>query len=289
MAMDAQEALECAAWHECALASPAKHVSAKSNLLMLWNLGNAVGVLVAPPAILFFLMALGLWHARTRWGLKVAWTALLILWLLSTPIVANTLYDRLLTRGAVPVNPAEMPKTNAAIVVLPAGKVPAGEYPDGETAAPLTVQRARYAVTLAKATGLPLVIPGGKHRGVLSEAELTRRFVEIELGQPVALIEERSLDTRQSALNLVEPLRARKIQTVVLVTDARHMPRASQAFAEAGFNVIRAPMAIRAGESKLTAVSFLPSALALLASYDVSHELVGRAWYAVRALATRLH
>lgn len=255
---------------------------------MLWNLGNAVGVLVAPPAILFFLMALGLWRARTRWGLKLAWTAFAVLWLLSTPIVANTLYDRLLTHGARPVDAAEVPKTGAAIVVLPAGKVLAREYPEGETAAPLTIQRARYAVTLAKATGLPLVIPGGKHRGALSEAELTRRFVENELKHPVALIEEGSLDTRQSAVNLVEPLRARKIQTVVLVTDARHMPRASQAFTEAGFDVIRAPMAIRAGDSHLSAVTFLPSPVALLASFDVTHELVGRAWYAVRSLASRL-
>jgi uncharacterized SAM-binding protein YcdF (DUF218 family) len=256
---------------------------------MLWNLGNALGILVAPPSILLFFMALGLWHAGSRWGLKVTWTALAVLWLLSTPIVANTLYDSLLTRGATPVDAAGLPKTAAAIVLLPAGKVLAREYPEGETAAPLTVQRARYAVTLAKATGLPLVIPGGKHRGVLSEAELTRRFVEKELGQPVAFIEERSLDTRQSAVNLVEPLRDRKIQTVVLVTDARHMPRAAQAFKTAGFAVIRAPMAIKAGDSKLTAVSFLPSAVALLASFDVSHELVGRAWYAVRALASRLH
>jgi hypothetical protein len=67
------------------------------------------------------------------------------------------------------------------------------------------------------------------------------------------------------------------------------MPRASRAFTEAGFDVIRAPMAIRAGDSQLTAVTFLPSPVALLASFDVTHELVGRAWYAVRALANRLH
>ena len=79
---------------------------------------------------------------------------------------------------------------------------------------------------LARATGLPIAIPGGKHRGTLSEAELTRRFVEDELHYPVAVTEHASLDTRQNALNLVEPLRARHVDTVVLVTDARHMPRA---------------------------------------------------------------
>ena len=254
---------------------------------MLWNLGNGVGLVVAPPAILLLLTAIGLWHSRKRWGLKLAWASLLVLWALSTPVIANALFDAL-TYAAAPIDPANVPKSGAMIVLLPAGKVLAREYPDGETVAPLTVQRARYAVSLAKATGLPIAIPGGKHRGRLSEAELTRRLVENELHHPVALTEDASLDTRQNALNLVEPLRARHVDTVVLVTDARHMPRAAEAFMTAGFNVVRAPMAVTGGDREYGPLAFVPSAAALLVSYDVSHELIGRAWYAFRAFASRL-
>jgi uncharacterized SAM-binding protein YcdF (DUF218 family) len=254
---------------------------------MLWNIGSGVGRLASPPAILLLLIAAGLWHSRKNWGLKLAWSALVVLWALSTPIVAYALWDAL-TRGAVPVQPDELPKTRAMIVVLPAGKVSAGEYPDGETASPLTVQRARYAVVLAKSSGLPLAVPGGKHRGVLSEAEATRRFVENELKHPVAVTEHASLDTRQNALNLMQPLRAKNVDTVVLVTDARHMPRASQAFAAAGFKVVRAPMAITAGESELSPLAFIPSAPALVVSFDVSHEVIGRLWYALRAFLSRI-
>ena len=254
---------------------------------MLWKIGSGVGQVASPPAILLLLIIAGLWNARKRWGLKLAWIAVLVLWVLSTPVIAYTMWDAL-TRGAVPVQPGDLPRAHAMIVVLPAGKVTAREYPDGETAAPLTVQRARYAVALARSSGLPLAIPGGKLRGVLSEAELTRRFVENELGFRVAVTEHASLDTRQNALNLVQPLRARNIDTVVLVTDARHMPRAAQAFTAAGFDVVRAPMAITTGESGVSALEFIPSAPALLVSFDVTHEVIGRLWYAVRSLLSRL-
>jgi uncharacterized SAM-binding protein YcdF (DUF218 family) len=250
---------------------------------MLWNLGSAIGRLVSPPAVLLLLTALGLWHVRKKWGVRLAWLSILLLWLAATPIVAYGLLD-LLTHGATPVDVGTLPKSGAMIVILPAGKVRAREYQEGETASPLTVQRVRYGVTLAKATGLLVAIPGGKHRGVHSEAELARRFAETELDYRVALIEEASLDTRQSALNLVAPLRGRGVKAVVLVTDARHMPRAAEAFAKVGFDVVRAPMAITAGESQLMLLAFVPTAEALVASFDVTHELVGRLWYAVRSL-----
>jgi uncharacterized SAM-binding protein YcdF (DUF218 family) len=253
---------------------------------MLWDIGSGIGRLVSPPAVLLLLAALGLWHARKKWGVMLTWTAVVLLWVLSTPIVAYNLLD-LLTRGAVPVQLNALPKERAMIVILPAGKVRAAEYPDGETASPLTVQRVRYGVSLAKNSGLSVAIPGGKHRGVYSEAELVRRFAESDLNYRVALTENESLDTRQSAINLVQPLRAKNVDTVVLVTDARHMPRAAQAFVDVGFNVVRAPMAITAGESPFRLLAFIPSADALGASYDVSHELVGRLWYAVRAVVQR--
>jgi uncharacterized SAM-binding protein YcdF (DUF218 family) len=251
---------------------------------MLWNIGSAIGILVSPPAILLLLITLGLLHLNKRWGLRLAACSLAALWALSTPVVAYPLMDAI---SAAP--PAELPDLStrhAIIVVLPAGKVRAREYPGGETASPLTVQRARYGVWLANRSGLQIAIPGGKHWGVYSEAEIARNFIQNELHYPVAIVEHTSLDTRQSALNLVRPLRAMNIDTVVLVTDARHIPRASDAFAAVGFNVLPAPMALSAGQSSLVPFSFLPQAEALAVSADVAHELFGRAWYALRSRAS---
>ena len=252
---------------------------------ILWDIGSGIGRLVSPPAILLILVALGLWHRKKPWGIRLAWTAIVLMWVLSTPLIAYFLMD-LLTDSAAPVELKHIPKEDAMIVVLPAGKARAREYPDAETASPLTVQRVRYGVWLAKASGLPLAIPGGKHDGVFSEAELARHFAEKELNQPVTVTEHTSLDTRQNALNLVAPLRARNVRTVVLVTDARHMPRASEMFESVGFKVVRAPMGIAAGEKRLRLLAFIPTADALEVSYDVSHEVIGRLWYGVRGLVS---
>ena len=253
---------------------------------MLWTIGSAIRRMVSPPAILLVLLAVGLWNVQKKWGLRLAWISFVLLWILATPVVSYSLMDAL-THAAAPIEIASIPKERAMIVALPGGKVRAREYPRGETAGALTVQRMRYAAWLAKATGLPLAIPGGKHDGVFTEADLARNFVESELNQPVALTEHTSLDTRQNALNLAGPLRARNVDTVVLVTDARHMPRAAAVFETLGFKVMRAPMGISAGERRLQPLGFLPTAEGLEVSYDVSHEIVGRLWYTVRALASR--
>ena len=254
---------------------------------MLWTIGSAVGRMVSPPGILLILLAVGLWNVQKKWGLRLAWASLALLWLLATPVVSYSLMDAL-THEAAPLDITKVPKERAMIVALPGGKVRAREYPRGESAGALTVQRMRYAAWLAKTTGLQIAVPGGKHDGTFTESELARNFLEAELNQPVAVTEHTSLDTRQNALNLAEPLRARNVDTVVLVTDARHMPRAAAAFETAGFKVVRAPMAISTGEARFRPLGFLPTAAGLEVAYDVSHEIVGRLWYAVRALASRL-
>ena len=79
-------------------------------------------------------------------------------------MVAYGLWN-LLTESSVPVTVAQMadlPKERSMIVILSAGKRSALEYPSGETASPLTVQRARYGAWLAKETGLPMAVAGGR-------------------------------------------------------------------------------------------------------------------------------
>ena len=254
--------------------------------MLTWNIGAAIGRILMPPTIFYVLIAVALWWWPRRWAFWLASVSLGLLYVVSMPIVAYSLMDAM-TEVAVPLSPAQiaqLPKRGTMIVVLPAGKRTALEYPLGETASPLTVERARYGAWLSSQTGLPMAIPGGKHsRGGLTEAELAKSFVETELKQKVALIETESLDTRQNAQNLSAPLRAANVDTVVLVTDSRHMPRATQAFEAVGFEVIPAPIGISAGGSRLVPSAFLASGAALATSAAVGHELVGRLWYAVRS------
>jgi uncharacterized SAM-binding protein YcdF (DUF218 family) len=255
--------------------------------MLSWNIGAAIGRIVMPPTIFYLLIALALWQWRKRWAWGLASVSLALLYAFSTPFVAYNLMH-LITEAFVPLTPAQiaqLPKQRSMIVVMPAGKRSAPEYPAGETASVLTVERTRYAAWLSRQTGLPLAIPGGNHSRVgLTEAELARSFVEDELKQEVALIETQSLDTRQSALYLSEALRAANVDNVVLVTDARHMARASEAFSVVGFNVFPAPLGFSSRAAALTPSGLIATGNAMAASAAVGHELVGRVWYRIRSL-----
>ncbi len=73
------------------------------------------------------------------------------------------------------------------------------------------------------------------------------------------------------------------VQQIYLVTHAWHMPRAKLAFEHAGFIVIPAPTGyIRSFE--LTVLDFLPDADALADSSRFVREIIGIAWYRLRAL-----
>ena len=112
-----------------------------------------------------------------------------------------------------------------------------------------------------------------------------RSFVQTELKQAVALIEDQGRDTREAAINLVQPLRRMNIDSIVLVTDARHMPRASQAFTAEGFKVIPAPMEVQEDQSSpVSPGDLVPTATALTFSAAVCHEIIGRMWYGLRSM-----
>jgi uncharacterized SAM-binding protein YcdF (DUF218 family) len=137
-------------------------------------------------------------------------------------------------------------------------------------------------VKLAKETGLPLSVSGGKPAGGnLSEATLMRNFIEGELKHPVEIAEDRSFDTRQNAQFMLKRLERLKIQTIVLVTDVWHMPRASRTLESLGVKVIAAPIGFRS-TAPLNVTDFLPSIDGLRLSANFLHELVGEIWYRLR-------
>ena len=72
-----------------------------------------------------------------------------------------------------------------------------------------------------------------------------------------------------------------RIDTVLLVTQARHMPRAVSSFENAGVKVIAAPTAFRGSDSfKLS--SLIPGTAALHMSRVALHEMIGAVWYRLR-------
>lgn len=239
--------------------------------------------LLLPPASLLFAGAVGLalWKRWPRAGRLVAGGAWLLLFVLSLPLVAASLEAAVGTD--VTVDAAAL-RTAQAIVIPGGGLRKHAEEYGGETLGPLTLERARYGARLARETGLPVLVAGGRPAGFeASEAELMRTVLQREFGVTVRWAETASRDTRENARRAAAILRPAGVRRIVLVVHGFDVPRAQAEYEAAGFEVtIAATRLARVADGQVT--DFLPSASALLTSYYAVYEMAGLAVQALRAV-----
>jgi uncharacterized SAM-binding protein YcdF (DUF218 family) len=246
-----------------------------------WLVTNTLAALLLPPLSLFLLGGFGWWllrrrHARTGKSLMIA--AAVLLWLLSTPLVSSQMMAWLETQ-IYPVSSCEP----QAIVALGAGtRFNAPEYGGADTVSVFALERLRYAAYLQRQTRLPILVSGGSpDGGKSSEAALMKSVLESDFRATVKWVEGTAHNTRESAVFTRQLLQRDNIGAAYLVTHASHMPRALGVFARTGLCVLAAPTG--KGESAITVLSFLPSAVALNQSHTVLHEWIGMAWYRLMA------
>ena len=246
---------------------------------------KAIASLVLPPGgnIVVGFAGLALWRRARVLSVTLVAASLLALLVLSIPRVANALYAGIETfeaRAPGAVVAADI----GAIVVLAGGRNRnAAEY-GGETVGGDTLVRLRYGARLARETGLPLLVSGGSVFGdATTLAALMREALAEDFHVPVRWLEDRSRNTAENATHTAELLAGEGIETVFLVTDASHMPRAAAAFESAGLDVYAAPTAFRGdAHARAGVLEWLPSAAALDMSRAVLHEYLGRLWYRMR-------
>lgn len=246
-----------------------------------WLINAVMGALLLPPMNLILVCALGLWMRR-RWprlGLALSIAALVVLTVISTRFGAS-LFITPLERLNPPLLSAK--EVNAqAIVVLGGGRISAApEYGGQDIPGAATLQRIRYAATLQRETGLPLLVSGGQPDGAaVSEASIMARVLQEDFSAPVKWIEAASNNTAENAQYSFRILNAAGVRRILLVTDALHMQRAKLVFEQMGLEVIPAPtIFISTGRS--TPADFLPGSLHNT-SYAM-HEWLGLAWYGLR-------
>lgn len=249
-------------------------------------LTKLTATLALPPLSLYLLAILGLLLAR-RWqrtGWATTATALVALWVFSTPLVSGSLI-----RWIEPERPADLSAVRraGAIVVLGSGTYHAAPEYGGDTTGTVTLERLRWAARLHRETGLPLLVSGGSPLGgATTEAAQMQEALTRDFGAVVRWVEDRADNTRQSA-DLARAILAREgIQRVALVTHASHMRRARREFLRAGFDVVDAPTGFST-RGPLNAMSFLPNATAMAQTRTFCHEALGIGWYHVRRLFTR--
>lgn len=242
-------------------------------------LKNTVVSLLVPPISLVLVTLLGLLVQKRnrRAGYAMAWFGVVSLLVLALPAVARLLLVSLEQDLPLTSKPDEPPK---AIVIL-SGDI---QRAKGEAMYPgaLSLVRERAGAELARKTGLPVLITGGKLRptdtpvGTLMADSLRQDF-----GVPVQWVERESRDTWENAHLSAPILREHGIHSIYLVTDAWHMRRALAAFAGTGIAVTAAPTHFDRWPPD-SVQDFLPKVAAWQLSYFALHEWIGCVWYALR-------
>jgi uncharacterized SAM-binding protein YcdF (DUF218 family) len=229
---------------------------------------------VIPPTIFIVgcLVGAAIAWARPRVGTVISLISASLLYLCATPLVSTFLIGEL--EALVP--PSSNLAAAQAIVVLGGDeqRVSGGSVAVG----PLTLERLATAAALYRQTGLPILVSGGTlgdstvPLSRLMQRELTKIF-----SIPVKWTEDQSQNTFQNALFSKKLLRHDDINTVLIVTQAWHMPRALFSFEKVGLHAI--PFCSIDFEGPLDISDILPSAKAFYQSFYAFHEIIGLAYY----------
>jgi uncharacterized SAM-binding protein YcdF (DUF218 family) len=228
--------------------------------------------LILPPTGPLLIAIAGLLLLARRWraGRVLAWTGVVLLLALSTPVVAFMLLSVLNRWPALDVGDS---RGAQAIVILGGGvRRHAAEY-GGDTLGHLTLERVRYGAYVARATKLPVLVTGGAVFGGDPEAKLMRAALEHEFGVPVRWAESESRNTHENAVRSARILAAAHVGRVILVAHSFDMARAKAEFAAQGIEAIPAPTGIPSNAVD-TPLDLLPSLGALQGSYFALYEIL---------------
>lgn len=256
--------------------------------LGLENLKAWAALVLLPPVPLLLLALAGGWQLGQRRAL--GWTlllpALVGLWLSGTAGLAEALKQRLLQPPPALDAPtlASLRRAPAtAIVVLGGGRRELAPEYGMATLTPISMERLRYALWLARETNLPVAMSGGVGPGAepgVSEAEVGARIAAREFGRPLRWIESQSRDTRENALRTAALLQPERISRIVLVTHDFHMRRAVRNFQRAATHagwtvqIVPAPMGL-ATPGPYRFGDWLPSGGGFRDTWFVLREWVG--------------
>ncbi|MFC5302840.1 YdcF family protein [Azospira restricta] len=218
-----------------------------------WLIANLVSSLLLPPGngLVLAVAGLFLWRLRPRLARFLVTAGVFLVTALSLGVVARALLAPLEARHP-PLPPAALARLPVdAIVVLGAGRYRSPpEFGDDDVSGS-GLERLRYAA------------------------------LERDFGVRVRWVESASADTAENARHSAGLLLPAGAQRIALVTHAWHMPRATAAFAAAGFAVTPAPTAFAAARPA-TPLDFVPRAPAMQQAATALHEWFGLAWYALR-------
>ena len=244
-------------------------------------LGKVAAQLVLPLSGAVALMALALvclaFRRRGAAALCLG-SALAVLWMASTPLLAERLVAPLEAAHAATRLASLAPAD--AILLLGGGTHPAlppREFPELSEAS----DRVLHAARLFRAGKAEIVVVSGgrlpwQTRGPAEAATMTEPLVAFGVPLDGIVREDRSANTRENCLRSKELLDARGAHDVLLVTSALHMRRAFATCRNAGLAVRAAPTDFWvADEGPRTWLDLAPDPEALLFTHLALRERLG--------------
>ena len=233
--------------------------------------------LILPPAapLLIALIGLALLDRHRRAGRFLTTLGVVLLIVVSMPAVAKFLIHFV---DDSPPFDAVQAKTAQAVVILGGGTKRAAPEYGGDTLNRLTLERVRYGARVARLTGLPVMVVGGRAEPAReTEAKVMRDALQDEFGVAVRWVEDQSRNTHENALMTAAILRPAGVRRVVLVAHGFDMPRATAEFATAGLETIPAPTGLLPPLQPSVLLDYFPSVDGLQWSYYALYELYANA------------
>jgi uncharacterized SAM-binding protein YcdF (DUF218 family) len=281
-----------------------------------WAVRNLLAQLLMPPGIWLVLILLALFLLKKRELLQKALIVLsvLMIWLTSTnyfavqlthavgsiitwpaPLNLKDLENKHITNQIAKQSIKQNTETNSsnlgseqAIVILGGGRrggaIEYSQYQNQDIGVRST-ERLRYGVTLAQATGLPILLTGGAPDATssneLSEAELMQIILKNEFQIQARWIESQSTTTQENAALSAKLLKQEGITHIYLVTHFWHMPRAQAVFEKYGLKVTLAPMGFYQ-RNEFYPLDFYPSSAGIERTRFIWSEALGLIWYRIK-------
>ncbi len=237
-----------------------------------------------PVILLFIALALAnLWWKRreTRRRLLLLTIPFLVLVLFSMEPVMIVLLGTLEWENP-PLR--QRPEDAQAIVVLAAGTRPAGRLrPQAELDEASLYRCLKAAALYRQGKPCPVLASGGKvdpsDPGPPCADLMRDALIHLGVKESDLIVEDESRTTYENAVACRRLLEERDIHRIVLVTEARHLVRASGCFRKQGFDVVPAGCHYNAQFRPQLAPNLIPNAICLRYCGLISHEWTGIAWY----------
>jgi uncharacterized SAM-binding protein YcdF (DUF218 family) len=248
---------------------------------LLYPLSWIVGSLTLATGLVFIPYS----PRRFRWIRYLLFFSTILILVCATPLPARTLLS-ILEGWYPPFHPTSTSKFDA-IVVLSGGVSPQGSLrPQAELSGESRRRTTCGADLYLQGLAPKLIVTGGDAsafgQGIAEAPEMKRLMHRLGVPDHAILLEQRSRNTFENAVNAKQLLPGRSI---LLVTSAYHLPRAVAIFVKQGFDVTPVPCGYETrdrpgqGLNRFNIMDFLPSYHALEMTTHAVDELTGMMVY----------